>query len=478
MDVDNSTSHINTVKHEVTDMKSEKEAEVGLISSSEAWNTGTNSDNCGQVVAKPCGRTLSVETNDKELKTVDRVSPVDDVSEVNAVNKNAHNNILEVQTISGPVSGSEEHVERVSVFKDKVSGPVSDPQEDLPLQDMDVKEKSQGREVSSNREANEVECSSSAGALVAGPLNRDIKLEFDLNEGLGSDDGKFGETINFNTTSSAVAVPEVSSLSSPASSSSANLSAPIAVNTNAAKEPFVPPDDLLRANVEAGWKGSAATSAFHPAEPRKIMEIPTNIANTSHSPDCLGKQSHPPLDFNLNVADERIIEDADPQSSPHNMVSLCDCRGNIEEIHHEMTGSVLAYGSVGVGLDLDHADDASTDGVSWSLRNGQKADVNVHRDFDLNDEPVVDASELSTSGQQQLGSGLLAHQPPLSGFWVNGTGVGNLSTWFCAGSCYSVVPVPSTLSYQGDQSFPAVAAGAPPRVACPSGGIQFNQGIN
>ena len=44
----------------------------------------------------------------------------------------------------------------------------------------------------------------------------------------------------------------------------------------AVKGSFVPPESLLRTKGELGWKTLAATSAFWPAKPRKVLEMSLN----------------------------------------------------------------------------------------------------------------------------------------------------------------------------------------------------------
>ncbi|KAA8540854.1 hypothetical protein F0562_024817 [Nyssa sinensis] len=83
----------------------------------------------------------------------------------------------------------------------------------------------------------------------------------------------------------------------------------------AAKGPFVPPEDLLRSKGELGWKGSAATSAFRPAEPRKVLEMPLGTSNIPLPDATASKHGRPPLDIDLNVPDERVLEDMVSQNS-------------------------------------------------------------------------------------------------------------------------------------------------------------------
>ncbi|GMH01304.1 hypothetical protein Nepgr_003143 [Nepenthes gracilis] len=147
------------------------------------------------------------------------------------------------------------------------------------------------------------------------------KLKFDLNEGVNVEDGKCAESVNISAPGFPASVCLIGSMPS-FSMFSASVGMPASVTVAAAaKGPFVPPEDLLRNKGEVGWKGSAATSAFRPAEPRKAIEIALVTANTPH-PDATAacKQARPRLDIDLNVADERMLDDISCQfSAPENL---------------------------------------------------------------------------------------------------------------------------------------------------------------
>ncbi|CAK9223495.1 unnamed protein product [Sphagnum troendelagicum] len=90
---------------------------------------------------------------------------------------------------------------------------------------------------------------------------------------------------------------------------------PIAVLA-ATKGAFIPPASPIRIKGELGWKGSAATSAFRPAEPRQTpdrqhsnAESLASDANLSLNTNAV-KRARPLLEFDLNVVDERVMEDA------------------------------------------------------------------------------------------------------------------------------------------------------------------------
>ncbi|KAK4766638.1 hypothetical protein SAY87_008280 [Trapa incisa] len=478
--LDSLVSLVNGVKSENTAVKLGMETQIGSVPGRESREVENGYDHCGQLEAKPGGEILSVETDAKDQSTAGRSGAVND-SEMDAANKNKQNQkheslmILGVQTLTGLGSETNELLDRKVVSEKEVSLPVSKPQMDLPLQDIDIRDKSRGCEVPSSREGEVEQCKSSdALASATGALDGNTMLEFDLNEGLSADDCKFGESMNFNTAACpAVTAPLASPLPTTNSLTLVSVSAPIAVTAAVVKGPFVPPDDLMKAKVEIGWKGSAATSAFRPAESRKVLDMPTVV---THSHDVsLVKQNRPLLDFDLNVAEETIIEDAASQCSPPETASLYNFGGNDEKAHPEVIGS--ARGSGGLGLDLNNADETSTDGANHSTSEGRKIDVGLRRDFDLNDEPVVDASFPSTSGQQHVRSSMHTHQQ-LSRAHVNGAEMGSFSTWFHPGSSYSPVTLPTVMPDRREPSFPIVAAGCPPRMMGPSaGGIQFNPEI-
>ncbi|XP_073525386.1 uncharacterized protein [Phyllobates terribilis] len=171
----------------------------------------------------------------------------------------------------------------------------------------------------------------------------DRKLEFDLNEGFDMDDPKNEELSTVLFPSPASALPSFITVAS------------------AAKRPFVPPEDLLRNRSELGWKGSAATSAFRPAEPRKPSV----------------KDSKPVrafLDIDLNVTDEMVMEDN------------TDSKSGVFE------------------LDLNRADDTPETGhqpSSNNIANGHSSS-STERNFDLNDGPAADESTVYNQHPQGM----------------------------------------------------------------------------
>lgn len=293
----------------------------------------------------------------------------------------------------------------------------------------------------------------------------DGKLGFDLNEGFNADEGKCGEP--------RTAVHLLSPLPVSVSSVSIGLPASITVAA-AAKGPFVPPDDLLRSRGEVGWKGSAATSAFRPAEPRKIPEL--------QLPDVTAtKQSRPLLDIDLNVPDERILEETAFQSSAPETGSTS---GTIHS-RNEFIGVTGVRPSGGLDLDLNQVGETA-DMSQYSMSNNRRLEVPLMpaksssggfsggRDFDLNNGPVLDegSAEPSLFSQQTWSS--MSSQPAVASLRVNNADMVNFSSWFPAGTTYPAVAIPTIMPERVEQPFP----GGPQRILTTStGGNPFGADV-
>ncbi|KAK1423293.1 hypothetical protein QVD17_18591 [Tagetes erecta] len=221
------------------------------------------------------------------------------------------------------------------------------------------------------------------------PEDRTVKLDFDLNEVIPSDDGIQGEVEKtaFHT-------------SSPLPSSIKTRPGLITVAA-AAKGPFIPSESLSRGKPELGWKGSAATSAFRPAEPRKV-DVPVSDNHNS-------KPVRPLFDFDLNVG----VEDAGQHNAPS-------------------------------GLDLDlNACEEGPEVVQLSVSRPSRSFLpggpNSSRDFDLNGPGVEEVGGESVSfpkNSMQFMSGV----PNVR---MNNIDVGNISTWFPPNNTYPAITIPS-----------------------------------
>ncbi|PSR95862.1 Cell wall protein [Actinidia chinensis var. chinensis] len=353
----------------------------------------------------------------------------------------------------------------------------------------EVKQHMRSRESKmTGREANGTEESPSIAADAASGTSEYTKLKFDLNEGFIADEGKYTEPINFSGPGSS----DFNPLPCPLTSISTGLPASITVAA-AAKGPFVPPEDLLRSKGELGWKGSAATSAFRPAEPRKVLEMPLGTTNTTLPNATAGKQGRPLLDFDLNVPDERILEDLASRSSPQEVASASDHISNRDLARNDLMGSVPIRSSGGLDLDLNQVDETNDLG-QYPASNIRRLDAlllpvnssssggfpnfEARRDFDLNNGPAFDEASAGPSSFSHYGRSSMQSQPHVSSLKMNNADMGTFSSWFTTGNAYPAVTIPSILADRGGNPFPIVATGGPPRMLGPAtGGASFNPDI-
>ncbi|PWA73893.1 bromo adjacent homology (BAH) domain, Transcription factor IIS [Artemisia annua] len=253
-----------------------------------------------------------------------------------------------------------------------------------------------------------------------------VKLDFDLNEVLPSDDG-IQEEVDC-------------SIALPSTSSAVNGNRPALITVAAAaKGPFYPSDNLLRGKSELGWKGSAATSAFRPAEPRKAVEGPLT---TSDIP-ATSKQGRPFLDFDLNVG---VVDDASLNNAP-----------SIRSVNRALSGG---------GLDLDlNACEENPEAVQLSFSSSSRpviaqlpprlppygglsiSESNSSRGFDLNNGPGVE--EIWWNGVQFMSA--------IPNVRMNNMDMGNFSTWLPPNNTYPAT-IPSIIPGRGEQSYPVPAA--------------------
>ncbi|KAK6928233.1 Bromo adjacent homology (BAH) domain [Dillenia turbinata] len=294
-----------------------------------------------------------------------------------------------------------------------------------------------------------------ASSAFLGGSNLAGKLDFDLNEGLPVEEGSLVELVKS---------------AAPSISSTIHLPCPMPFPTvaAAAKRAFVPPENLLRTKVELGWKGSAATSAFRPAEPRKVLEMPLNAPDILLANNQSGKQSRPPLDIDLNVPDERALEDLTPRVS-----SQATCS---ESFIRDRNSGVL-------NLDLNKVDDdpdvgqfsigrldATLQGrpsISGGFPTGEGS---CSRGFDLNDGPGVDDAGPEPAPCFQHAKNNMPFLSSVSGVRMNSAELRNFSSWPPQGSSYSTIAIPSVLPARGEQSYPVVATSGSQRIFGPPGG--------
>ncbi|KAE9620057.1 putative transcription regulator IWS1 family [Lupinus albus] len=276
-----------------------------------------------------------------------------------------------------------------------------------------------------------------------------VKLDFDLNEGFPVDDVSQGEIVRQEEPATLSAVHVPCALPFPMSSMSGSLYASITA-ASAAKGPVVPPESPMRNKGELGWKGSAATSAFRPAEPRKISEAPSNTSEIPSVDATPIKQIRPLLDFDLNVANELSFDDV----ASH---------GSLESGPHDRSSTV------GFDLDLNRVDE-TLESVSFST---SKLDIpnggSVSRDFDLNNGPGLDEVGTEVSARSQQMKSTTTFPSAVHGSRANNPEFGNYSSWFPPGNSYSAITVPPLLAGRGEQSYVAGAQ----RIMFPTGSTPF-----
>ncbi|EOA23390.1 hypothetical protein CARUB_v10016566mg [Capsella rubella] len=325
---------------------------------------------------------------------------------------------------------------------------------------------------------------SSVSAAASGGSEMDARVEFDLNEGFDGDEVKHVDSNNFSGSVFLTPTPlqPVNTLPFPVAPVSSGIPASITVAA-AAKGPFVPPEDLLRNKGAVGWRGSAATSAFRPAEPRKPQDVLLSINNTSISDasTSAGKQTRTFLDFDLNVADERVLEDLASQRSGNATNCTSGITSSFDRVRSGVIGLALDHSSGGLDLDLNKVDD-STDMNNYTMNSSHRLEPSFQqvklsstgsrRDFDLNDGPAGDDAAVESSViLNQHSRSALPSQPSLSGIRMNGENMASFSTWFPAANAYSAVSIPPIMPERGDQPFPMIANRGPQRMLGPTTGV-------
>ncbi|PHU15430.1 hypothetical protein BC332_16635 [Capsicum chinense] len=347
-----------------------------------------------------------------------------------------------------------------------------------------------GVEADRTKECVSIKGETSSSSAAAAPDSAS-KMKFDLNEGFISDEGKYGEPVNTTGPGYLSNVHIMSPSTFAVSSVSSSLPASITVAA-AAKGPFVPPEDLLRVKGEFGWKGSAATSAFRPAEPRKPLDMHSSSATISVSEASSSKHGRPPLDIDLNVADERIFEDINSQDCALAIGSAVDHITNSVSSKNKCSGSPALRSFGGLDLDLNRVDEPN-DVVQCSLSSSHRLEggvlpasassgvlptVEVRRDFDLNNGPGVDDSSAEQPLFHQSHQGNMRSPLNASSLRMNNPEVGNLSSWFAPGNSYSTMTIPSILPDRGEQpAFPIIPPGAPRMLGPSAAGSPFTPDV-
>ncbi|XP_074316294.1 uncharacterized protein LOC141652644 isoform X2 [Silene latifolia] len=318
-----------------------------------------------------------------------------------------------------------------------------------------------------------------SGVKTSSPAMGDKKVEFDLNEGFDVDDNKDEDLPS--TVSPGRLNCQLPSFS--VASTSVSLPASVTV-ASAAKGPFMPPEDLLRNKAELGWRGSAATSAFRPAEPRKVSEIAPGVNDEQISDVNNEKQGRARFEIDLNVADERTIDDMDCQINDFQTSKTAEF-----ETSDGPTGVASRSNGGGLDLDLNRVDEAPDltqplppihrfemprQPMRLSSSSAPANSDSGRRDFDLNNGPTADEFPVdSLSFNKHLRSNI--YSQPSVGFRINSTEMGTLNPWYTAGTAYSAMPIPAGLPDRV-QPFPiADTGGVPPKMWLgPAEAMPFN----
>ncbi|KAI3665930.1 hypothetical protein L6452_44565 [Arctium lappa] len=268
-----------------------------------------------------------------------------------------------------------------------------------------------------------------------------VKLDFDLNEVLPNDDGIHGEVERSPISGSLAAVHSPS----PLPSNNGNRS-PLITVAAAAKGPFCSSENLSRGKTELGWKGSAATSAFRPAEPRKTSDVPVPDNHSS-------KQPRPLLDFDLNVG---VVEDAGQNNRALSRGGLDLDLNACEESGDAVQLSVFNSGRHGGIEQLPPR--------SLQSRGFFNPEPNSSRGFDLNNGPGMEEVGGESVAFPKNGMPFLSVVPNVR---MNNMDIGNFSPWFPQNNTYPAITIPSNLPGRGDPSYPVAPAAVSQRMLTP-----------
>ncbi|KAL1551260.1 non-specific serine/threonine protein kinase [Salvia divinorum] len=392
---------------------------------------------------------------------------VDEDVDINPVNE-SHSAAV-VCSISNDLNND---IEETNVGNQATLEQISPPQRRCPISvDFEgQKEVELARFASASTQQGEVDkfastCDGAASCIAEGAAVPGAKMKFDLNE-FSAEDVKYGDSLN--KSSPTLSTVHMNSLAIPTSSIIDGNSASVTIAA-AAKGSFVPPENLLRSKVELGWKGSAATSAFRPAEPKRSLEMPLGLTNLSCSDSSTSKHDRISLDFDLNVADERVLEEIASSGSALAVGSTTESASNCA---NDASDSLPVRGSCVLDFDLNRVDETNDIGIcsTSSKCDGQPSIMHekplggfhVQRDFDLNNGPVADNAGVNQFMGNQLVNGNFTSQLPSAGVRMNGPVLSSFSSWFPSGGTYSTVTVPSILPERLEQPFPMFPPGAQP----------------
>ncbi|KAG0472076.1 hypothetical protein HPP92_016622 [Vanilla planifolia] len=195
-----------------------------------------------------------------------------------------------------------------------------------------------------------------------------------------------------------------------------------------------------------------------------------NSSDVMSSDNAVPKQGRPPLEIDLNVPDDRAVEDMASQSS-------AQTTGSESGVISNHDAPLRSAG--GLDLDLNLVDEGAENGQFFanscrrlevpvvptrSAAEGfQNGEVNILRDFDLNNGPSIDdvvAEPVPRSQNTKICANIPIVTPTSLG--MNNSNLG--SGWFPPGNSYPAVAIPSFLPDRGDHPYPIVAAAGAQRI--------------
>lgn len=179
-----------------------------------------------------------------------------------------------------------------------------------------------------------------------------------------------------------------------------NLSAPVAIIATSKGVPVFPAVTTVLFDGELGWKGSAATSAFRPASPRRTPDGEKTVSGPNQKPIL--------FEFDLNMVDG--VENDDDEAPNLNMAKQMPNFSGLPS--GESSVEVTSAKAEKLKLDLNCSSDENIFPKSpscWRLfhqnRNGSSSPASSSnkppyvRDIDLNDNP---SSLLDSRGSSNL----------------------------------------------------------------------------
>lgn len=144
------------------------------------------------------------------------------------------------------------------------------------------------------------------------------------------------------------------------------------------------PGAPLQFEGNLGWKGSAITSAFRPASPRRMKESDKEPSTGGSSSSSKQRQGF--LDFDLNVADSVDLKAGDWTADKHVQLYSTVASG-------ESSAETSSRRSEHLALDLNHSSEDGAPLLDWRIgqffpqRQHQMSSKQPTRNIDLNDQP-------------------------------------------------------------------------------------------